>query len=294
MMKNWFSYGWITLALLACTLNDTNPTNTVCFVTEMIRYQTDQNGQQEISRQTLNYQNGRLLSYSDRSSDRAISFDFKYIGGKVASAYTPDRSTVLSLDYDEYDRVKTASYIINNKEQSVFSLYYDTDDRSVRLIRLVETRVTLPTSSFISSRIFQFSYGEIAPNTVDIVAQTVQNGYKDGSRTEEEMTFVQSADNHSPFYDSAQTILLALLALTNHTESDAARYLQRFDSRSHTRQIIAANGGITLRETSQFTTEYDNHFNPVRSTQSSHLTAPADSVPADRTYQHTFQYLCEE
>ncbi|MGV3558825.1 hypothetical protein [Larkinella arboricola] len=293
-MKNWFSYGWIALFLLGCTVNGTNPINTACFVSEIIRYQLDQNVPQELSRQTINYQNGRLLHYSDRSSERSISFEFKYIGGKVASAYTSDGSTVLSLDYDELDRIQTASYIVNNKEQSVFSLYYDPEDRVARLIRLVETRVTIPTNSFISSRIFQFSYAEIAPNTVDVVAQTVQNGYRDGSRTEEEMTFVQSADNHSPFYDSAQSIVLALLALTNHTEFNAAYYLQRFDTKSHTRQIIAADGGITLRETSQFTTEYDSYFNPVRSIQSSHVTTPTGSDPADRTYQQTFQYRCEE
>lgn len=293
-MKKWFSYGWITLTLLACTLNDPNPSDTVCFVTEMVRYQQNQDGQEELSRQTFGYQNGRLLSYTDKSPARSISFEFNYIGGKVSKAFTPDRSTVLSLEYDEYDRIKTASYIVNNKEQSVFSLYYATADRATRLVRLIETRVTLPTNSFIASRIFQFSYGPIAQNVEDLVAQTVQNGYSDGSRTEEETTFVQSADNHSPFFDSAQAIVLTLLALTNHTESDAARYLQRFDCKAHTRQIIAADGGITLQETSQFATEYDGNFNPIRSTQSSHISLPADTFPADRIYQHTFQYNCVE
>ncbi len=160
--------------LVACTLNDPTPADTVCLVTEVVRYQQKDDNQQEIGRQTFAYNNGQLTSYTSTTPNRSISFRFEYVGGKIASAYTEDRSIVLSLDYNALERVEKASYVVNNKEQSVFSLFYDSVDRTVRLIRLVETRVTLPTNSFIASRAFQFSYDTIASNTVDLVSQSVQ------------------------------------------------------------------------------------------------------------------------
>ncbi|GAB3906666.1 hypothetical protein GCM10028803_39370 [Larkinella knui] len=281
--------------LVACTLNDPTPLDQVCLITETVRYQLQDAAQQEISRQSFRYENGRLAAYSDKTPDRSISFSFKYVGGKVASAYTSDEATVLSFNYDEFERIKSASYIVNNKEQSVFSLFYDSNSRTVRLVRLVETRVLLPTNSFIASRTFQFSYREIADNTEDLVSQTVQNGYKDGSRTEEELVFEQNSQNHSPFYDaSGQAIVLALLALTNHTESNAASYLQRYDTRSFTRQVTAPNGSVVLSESSQFSTSFDGSYNPSQSTQFSHLSVPADTFPADRRYQQTYTYNCIE
>ena len=284
----------MALMLVACTLDDPNPIDQVCLVTEIVRYQQKDDTQQETSRQTFGYKNGRLDSYSEKTLDRSISFNFKYVGGKIATAYTADHNIVLSLEYDQLERVAKASYIVNNKEQTVFSLSYDTDDRTVRLIRLVETRVMLPTNSFIASRTFQFSYGLIAGETKDLVYQNVQNGYKDGSRTEEEITFEQSADNHSPFYDSGQPFVVTLLALTNPAESDAGRYLQRFDSKSFTRKTINANGALSQSESSRFTTAFDGSYNPVQAIQFSHLSVPSDTFPADRFYQQTYKYDCVE
>ena len=293
-MKKWFGCGGIALMLVACTLNDPTPADTVCLVTEVVRYQQKDDNQQEIGRQTFAYNNGQLTSYTSTTPNRSISFRFEYVGGKIASAYTEDRSIVLSLDYNALERVEKASYVVNNKEQSVFSLFYDSVDRTVRLIRLVETRVTLPTNSFIASRAFQFSYDTIASNTVDLVSQSVQNGYKDGSRTEEELTFEQSAENHSPFYDSGQAVVLALLALTNPAEADVAQYLQRYDCKGFTRKTMDTNGVVSLQESSQFTTQYDVNFNPLQAVQRSHLSVPADTFPADRHYRQTYQYNCVE
>jgi hypothetical protein len=293
-MKKWFVYGGMALLLVACTLNDPTASDQVCLVSEIVRYEQKGTDQQQISRQTFSYENGKLRTYSDQSPDRSLTFNFRYIGGKVASAYTPDNTIVLSLDYDIYERIEKASYIVNNKEQTVFSLFYASEDRSVRLIRLVETRVMLPTNSFIASRTFQFSYESIADKTEDLVVQTVQNGYKDGSRTEEELTFVQNAQNHSPYYDSEQPIVLALLALTNHNESDAAQYLQRFDTKSFNRKIVDATGAVSLLESSQLTTDFDANYNPINSLQFSHLSVPADSSPSDRRYLQSLKYDCIE
>lgn len=293
-MKKWFSYGGLAVLLVACTLNDPKPADQVCLVTEIARFQQKKNGLEEISRQTFTYERGQLTYYKDQTLDQSIAFYFRYMGGKVATAYTADNSTVLNLEYDKYERVEKASYTLNNKEQTVFSLFYAAENRSVRLVRVVETRVTLPTNSFIASRTFQFSYQEIAENTEDIVSQTVQNGYKDGSRTEEEFTFEQSAQNHSPFYDTNQAILLTLLALTNHTESNAAQYLQRYDTKSVTHEMVSTNGTTSRRESSQFTTDFDNNFNPIHSTQHTRITIPGDSFPADEYYRQTLNYNCIE
>jgi hypothetical protein len=293
-MKKWFGCGGIALLLVACTLNDPTPDNTVCLVTELVQYQQKEDNQQEIGRQTFAYRNGQLTSYASTTPNRSISFRFDYVGGKISSAYTEDRSIVLNLDYNTLERVEKASYVVNNKEQSVFSLFYDSVDRTVRLIRLVETRVTLPTNSFIASRTFQFSYATIDRNTVDLVSQSVQNGYKDGSRTVEELTFEQSAENHSPFFDSGQSIVLALLALTNPAETDVARYLQRYDCKSFTRKTMDTSGVVILQESSQFTTNYDLHFNPLQAIELSRLSIPADTLPAVRNYRQTYQYDCIE
>lgn len=293
-MKKWFSYVGLAVSLVACTLNDPAPADQVCLVTEIARFKQKNNGLQEISRQSFTYNRGQLTFYKDQTPDQSIAFYFRYIGGKVATAYTADNSNVLSLEYDKYERVEKASYTINNKEQTVFSLFYASENRSVRLIRVVETRVMLPTNSFIASRTFQFSYQDIAGNTQDIVSQTVQNGYKDGSRTEEEFTFEQSPQNHSPYYDSNQAIVLTLLALTNHTESNVAQYLQRYDSKSVTHETVSANGTTSRRELSQFTTDFDTNFNPIRSTQHTRITIPGDSFPVDEYYQQTLEYNCLE
>ncbi|GAB3313418.1 hypothetical protein GCM10027299_00450 [Larkinella ripae] len=282
----------MAVVLAACTLNDPDPFDQVCLVTEIVRQQRQTADLAEISRQSFTYQTGKLKSFSDRSPNHAITFNFKYVGGKVASAFTSDNATVLSLDYDEFERIEKASYIVNNKERTVFSLNYASQDRTERLVKIVETRVLLPSNSFISSRIFQFSYGTIADRTEDLVAQTVQNGYKDGSRTEEEFTFEQSAANHSPFYDTSQSIVLALLALTNHTEPDAARYLQRFDSKSFTRKVTDSTGAVSRFETNRFNTEYDASFNPVRLTQETQVSIPSDAF--SESYQQTFRYNCIE
>ncbi|RRB02353.1 hypothetical protein [Larkinella rosea] len=293
-MKKWFSFGGLAVLLVACTLNDPTPSDQVCLVTEMTRFQQKSTGLQEISRQSFAYERGQLTYYQDQTPDQSTAFYFRYIGGKVATAYTADNSTVLSLEYDKYERIEKASFLINDKEQTVFSLFYASENRSVRLIRVVETRVMLPTNSFIASRTFQFSYQEIAGNTQDIVSQTVQNGYKDGSRTEEEFTFEQDAQNHSPYYDTNQAIVLTLLALTNHSESNAAQYLQRYDSKSVTHEIVSTNGTTSRRELTQFTTDFDSNFNPVRSTQHTRITIPGDSFPKDEYYQQTLKYNCIE
>ncbi|MFC5409765.1 hypothetical protein ACFPMF_10630 [Larkinella bovis] len=293
-MKKWFGYGWLALVLMACSLRDPSPADQVCLVTEIVRYAQQGSDHQEISRQQFGYENGKLTDYSEKAPNYSVSFKFQYIGGKVALAYTPDKSIRLSLDYDSLERIEKASYIVNDKECTVFSLYYASNDRLARLAKLVETRVMLPTHSFIASRTFQFSYRKISETAEDLVFQTVQNAYKDGSRSEEEFTFEQQVDNHSPFYDSGQAVVLALLALTNHTESDVGRYLQRFDCKSIQHQSVDADGNVSLSETSQFTTQFDNSYNPVLVNQFSRITVPADTVPADRQYLQTFLYNCVE
>ncbi|MRS65443.1 hypothetical protein [Larkinella terrae] len=261
-------------------------------VTEIVRYEQHDTNQQEINRQTFGYETGRLASYTDQNPDRALSFKFKYVGGKVAYAYTADHSTVLNFDYDQFERIEKASLLVNNKEQTVFSLNYESPDRTTRLTGLVETRILLPANSSIISRTFQFSYQEIAGKTEDLVIQTVQNAYKDGSRTEEEFDFDLSAQNHSPYYDSGQTIVFALLALTNPNEVEIARYLQRFDCQSVTHEIMNTGGNRSLREYSQFTTDFDGNYNPIRSSQQTTITIPTDSP--NRYYQQTFQFNCVE
>ncbi|MGA0560639.1 hypothetical protein ACO2Q8_28495 [Larkinella sp. VNQ87] len=287
-MKKWFGYGWMALMLVACTLDNPTPTDQVCLVTELVQSQQ----QQEVSRQMFQYQNGKLIGYTDQTANRTLSFRFNYAGGKVASAYTSDQSIVLSLEYDEFERIIKASYLVDNKERTVFSLHYASNDRAERLVKIVETRVMLPTNSFIASRTFQFSYREVAYQAEDLVSESVQNGYRDGSRSEEEFTFEQDAANHSPFYDASQPIVLALLALTNQTDSNAARYLQRFDCRSFTHQVTDSNGTVVRQEANRFSTEYDGHFNPLRSTRQIQISIPNDS--AEQSIQYSYQYECIE
>lgn len=292
-MKNWLGYGWIALVVVACTLNDPKPSSEVCLVTDIVQYQNQDSSQREISRQRFNYDNGKLTHYSVQTPDRSVAFQFKYIGGKIATAFTPDRTTQLSFEYDFLERIEKAILSVNGIEQTVFSVQYAPYERPVRVAKIVETRVVQPVNSPVISRIFQFTYQSIAINTDDLVSQAIQNSYKDGSRTEEEFTFEQDAAYHSPFYDSGQTAVLVLLNLSMNPTGEAARFLQRFDCKSIKHQITTTSGSIARSESSQFTNQFDQTFKPIRSEQRSHLSIPSDSFPADRQYQQTFQYTCE-
>ncbi|GAB3259370.1 hypothetical protein GCM10027347_22930 [Larkinella harenae] len=277
----------------ACTLRDPTPSDRVCLVTEIIRYQQLDSVQQEISRQNFNYENGNIIHYTYKTPGTSLTFNFKYLGGKVASVYTTDSRASLHFDYDHLERVVAASYIVDNREQTVFTVDYPLNDVSHRVSKIVETRGILAPGSQIGSRIFQFSHQPIATNTQDVVSQTIQNIYKDGSRTEEVFTYEQDAQYHSPFYDSSHGIIFSLLALTN-SESNVAPYLQRYFCKSVKREMVNVQGAVSLSEFSQFTTDFDVNFNPVKSNQFLHLTIPKDTFPADRHYQHLLQYNCIE
>ncbi|WP_128548521.1 hypothetical protein [Larkinella soli] len=293
-MKNWFGCGWLSILMLACTLDDPTPHDRVCLVTDIVRYRQDSALPKESSRQSIRYQGGLLSGYQESNAKRNVLFTLSYEGGMVSRARSADGSQVLALKYDKNDRIEKASFLINDQEQSIFSLYYnDNNDRRARLIRLVESRVTLPGNSFISSRTFQFEHGTIGNNTQDVVAQTLQIGFRDGTRSQERLTFQQDPNRHSAFYDTSQPIVLVLLALTNPTEMLPARFLQRFGSQSMLRRVLDIDGSTLLNESSTFTTEVDGNFNPTQTTELSRTYAPNESGVA-RTYGHTFQYDCRE
>ena len=286
-MIKWIGLGWLLFLLAGCTVDKTAVPDRVCLLTQSTDRPQNSDGSSTNRQETISYNGGQLQTFSRQTSTENVSFSFTYLGGQVAQAYTADKMRQLNLEYDEAERIAKASFVVNNKEQALFSLYYNDSGRRSQLQRLVETRTLITDNSFIASRTFEFGYDASAG---EVYLQNVQNGLKNGTRSEEELTFTFNKNYHSPYYDQDQRIVLALTALTDTAETTPIRFLQRYEVSAWERRSITTNGSSTLRETSSFSIEHDGNFNPTQRTQTT-TTLPGNST---KRFLQTFQYDCTE
>jgi len=286
-MFKWIGLGWIVCLLAGCTVDKSAVPDRVCLLIQSNSRLFDNPDPTTDQQEAISYNGGLLQTFSRQSSTGTVSLAFSYLGGQVAQAATNDKTRQLNLEYDANERLAKASFLINNREQAVFSLYYSDAGRRSQLQRLVETRTTTTHQASIASRSFAFDYD---PATGEVNLQTVQNSFKDGSRSEEELRFSFTQKYHSPYYDQDQRLVLALVALTDTTEMTPIRFLQRYEVTGWERRRITPTGSSTLRESATYSVDYDGNFNPIRQTQV--ITSYPDN--AVKRYLQTFLYNCQE
>jgi|GEM_PF-5741858 len=278
----WLRYATLLLTLSACDLEENVLPDRVCLPTSWVERNADEI---ETGRQAAGFNPNKTIAvFSEKRNGQDLVFLFSYQGSQALKATTLNNQHEVVFQYTDESRLTRAVYSVNAVEHSVFSLTYQNN----RLIQLVETR-SAASSPQLAIRTFQFEYDSEGT----LSRQVVTMSYRDNRREEEEWVFdSEPSTRQSPYADLIQPAHLTILALTNPTGTNPARFLQKVNLRAYRRSLVLSNGRRSL-ENATFASEYNAFNHPIRRTVS---TTPFvnGTAQAVKRSSEVFGYDCGE